>query len=180
MKAVAIIAALCVGLAAAHTQEEIERKGIEVMEEYRRDRGHWIFLNAINMVDHMTDHLGGNGLAVAGFFITKKFYAGETGPGEETQMRDPLFKEFKSLAQSQGKWIPSNLRHKTWTFGYSHDKEIAQNVGCDDIGTWEWNPPPRIHDYGTLRLLCDTRTHVSNGRNGRGDGLEFVRCGRSM
>ena len=139
MKAAAIIVALCVGLAAAHTQEEIERKGIEVMEEYRRDRGHWIFLNAINMVDHMTDHLGGNGLAVAGFFITKKFYAGETGPGEETQMRDPLFKEFKSLAQSQGKWIPSNLRHKTWTFGYGHDKEIAQQVGCDDIGTWEWN-----------------------------------------
>ena len=31
MKAAAIIVALCVGLAAAHTQEEIERKGIEVM-----------------------------------------------------------------------------------------------------------------------------------------------------
>ena len=139
MKAAAIIVALCLGLAAAHTQEEIERKGAEVMEEYRRDRGHWVFLNAVNMVDHMTDHLGKNGLAVAGFFITKKYYGGNVGPGTATQARDPLFKEFKTMAEQQGKWLPANLRHKTWTFGYGHDKDIAMNVGCDDIGTWEWN-----------------------------------------
>ena len=44
------------------------------MEEYRRDRGHWIFLNSQGMVDHMVDHMGANGLAVAGFFISKKHY----------------------------------------------------------------------------------------------------------
>ena len=37
MKFAIIIAALCIGLGAAHTQEEIERKGREIMEEYRRD-----------------------------------------------------------------------------------------------------------------------------------------------
>jgi len=39
-----------------------------------RDRGHWIFLNSQGMVDHMVDHMGANGLAVAGFFISKKHY----------------------------------------------------------------------------------------------------------
>ena len=63
MKFAIIIAALCIGLGAAHTQEEIERKGREIMEEYRRDRGHWIFLNSQGMVDHMVDHIGANGLA---------------------------------------------------------------------------------------------------------------------
>ena len=74
MKFAIIIAALCIGLGAAHTQEEIERKGREIMEEYRRDRGHWIFLNSQGMVDHMVDHIGANGLAFAGFFISKKHY----------------------------------------------------------------------------------------------------------
>ena len=74
MKTTLIIAALCIGLSAAHTQEEIERKGREVMEEYRKDRGHWIFLNSQGMVDHMVDHIGANGLAFAGFFISKKHY----------------------------------------------------------------------------------------------------------
>ena len=44
------------------------------MEEYRRDRGHWIFLNSQGMVDHMVDHMGANAIAVAGFFISKKHY----------------------------------------------------------------------------------------------------------
>jgi len=73
MKATFAVLALA-AVATAHTQEEIERKGREVMEEYRRDRGHWIFLNSQGMVDHMVDHMGANGLAVAGFFISKKHY----------------------------------------------------------------------------------------------------------
>jgi hypothetical protein len=138
MKA-AFLALALVAVATAHTQEEIERKGREVMEEYRRDRGHWIFLNSQGMVDHMVDHMGANGLAVAGFFISKKHYR-DAEPGEETQMKDPLFAEFKSLAKDQS-WLDEccpGMSHKTWTFGYGHDKKIAQESGCDDIGTWLW------------------------------------------
>jgi hypothetical protein len=134
-----IIIALCLGLAAAHTQEEIERKGREIMEEYRRDRGHWIFANSQGMVDHMVDHIGANGLAIAGFFISKKVYR-DAEPGEATQDRDPLFVEFKKMAKDQS-WLDSccpGLGHKTWTFAYGHDKKIAQETGCDDIGTWLW------------------------------------------
>jgi hypothetical protein len=36
---------------AAHSQEEIDKKGAEVMEEYRRDRGHWVSLTDPGMVD---------------------------------------------------------------------------------------------------------------------------------
>jgi hypothetical protein len=39
--------------ATAHTQEEINKKGAEVMEEYRRDRGHWIHLSDMTHIDHM-------------------------------------------------------------------------------------------------------------------------------
>ena len=35
----------------AHSQEEIDKKGAEVMEEYRRDRGHWVSLTDPGMVD---------------------------------------------------------------------------------------------------------------------------------
>ena len=139
MKFAIIIAALCIGLGAAHTQEEIERKGREIMEEYRRDRGHWIFLNSQGMVDHMVDHIGARGIAVAGFFISKKHYR-DAEPGEETQNRDPLFVEFKKMAKDQS-WLDeccAGMSHKTWTFGFGHDKKIAQETGCDDIGTWLW------------------------------------------
>ena len=67
----ALAASLLLAPSAAHTQEEINRKGAEVMEEYRRDRGHWVSLTDIGMVNHMVDHIGGNGMAVAGFFIHK-------------------------------------------------------------------------------------------------------------
>ena len=30
------------------------------------------------------------------------------------------------------------MSHKTWSFGYGHDKKIAAESGCDDIGTWLW------------------------------------------
>ena len=55
-------------------------------------------------------------------------------------MKDPLVAEFKSLAKDQS-WLDEccpGMSHKTWTFGYGHDKKIAQESGCDDIGTWLW------------------------------------------
>ena len=107
------------------------------MEEYRRDRGHWIFLNSQGMVDHMVDHMGANGLAVAGFFISKKHYR-DAEPGEETQNKDPLFREFKSLAKDQS-WLGDGMGHKTWTFGYGHDKSVANEAGCEDVGTYTWD-----------------------------------------
>ena len=130
MKFAIIIAALCIGLGAAHTQEEIERKGREIMEEYRRDRGHWIFLNSQGMVDHMVDHIGANGLAFAGFFISKKHYR-DAEPGEETQMKDPLFVEFKKMAKDQS-WLDeccAGMSHKTWTFGFGPSFPTEKPIG---------------------------------------------------
>ena len=42
-------------------------------------------------------------------------------------------------AEQQGKWLPANLRHKTWTFGYGHDKSVANEAGCEDVGTYTWD-----------------------------------------
>ena len=53
----------CAGAVMAHTQEEINKKGAEVMEEYRKDRGHWVSLTDSGMVDHMVDHIGVSVLA---------------------------------------------------------------------------------------------------------------------
>jgi hypothetical protein len=30
------------------------------------------------------------------------------------------------------------LGHKTWTFGYGHDKDIAEEAGCQGVGTRPW------------------------------------------
>ena len=144
MKAAAVLALVLasVGVApAAGVQGEVESKGRAVMEEYRADRGHWVYLNTPDMVDHMVGHLGPNGVAFAGFFITTAVYGNEQEPGEELQARDPLLSEFKALAEDQS-WLDEccpGMSRKTWTFGYGHDKNIAQEVGCDDIGTWLWH-----------------------------------------
>ena len=127
-------------LASAHTQEEINRKGAEVMEEYRRDRGHWVSLSDSGMVNHMVDHIGANGMAVAGFFIHKDRYSSDL-PGEAEQEGDPLFVAYKKLAKDQS-WLTDvmpTLTHKTWTFGYGHRKNVAEEAGCTGVGTWEWN-----------------------------------------
>jgi hypothetical protein len=134
-----IFAAVCLALASAETAEEHQRKSDEILEENRRQAGHWIFLNGMGLVDHMVNNLGRNGLAVAGFFINFKYYQGRLDAGEEVQMRDPLFREFKKAAESQNLWLDQTLRRKTWSFGYSHDKDLAMQLGCDDVGTWEWN-----------------------------------------
>jgi hypothetical protein len=56
MKFAVILCCACAVI--AHTQEEINKKGAEVMEEYRKDRGHWVSLTDPGMVDHMVDHIG--------------------------------------------------------------------------------------------------------------------------
>ena len=33
----------------------------------------------------------------------------------------------------------SGITHKTWTFGYGHKRDIAEEAGCQGVGTWEWN-----------------------------------------
>ena len=111
--------------------------GRRVMEEYRRDPGHWLFLQEEGMVDHMVQHIGANGIAVAGFFIDKKYYDSKT-PSTDAQARDPLFSTFRQIAQDQ-RWAKKyGMGHKTWTFGYGHDRELATNVGCEDFGTRHW------------------------------------------
>ena len=82
----------------------------------------------------MGDHLGKNGMAVAGFFIDKTKYQNEE-PGDEEQTADPLFQAYKELAQDQS-WledIPEAFNHKTWTFAYGHNKDVAADCGCEDM-----------------------------------------------
>lgn len=136
----------CAGAVMAHTQEEINKKGAEVMEEYRKDRGHWVSLTDSGMVDHMVDHIGANGLAVAGFFLTKGIgghdnrpaYSNDM-PGEGEQEEDPIFQAYKKMAKDQSWLADLGLGHKTWTFGYGHRKGVAEQAGCEGVGTRPWD-----------------------------------------
>ena len=42
-----------IATASAVSHEEIERKGAEIMEEYRRDGGHWTPLNDMTQINHV-------------------------------------------------------------------------------------------------------------------------------
>ena len=42
---------------------------------------------------------------------------------------DPLFVAFKELGTNQGWLADLGMGHKTWTFGYAHDKALATEVG---------------------------------------------------
>jgi hypothetical protein len=113
------------------------------MEEYRTDRGFWVKMNEASDFDLATERLGVSvlsryaecrmflisvalrlktsyiaqkeGLTVAGFFIDNKVYNDVTDPGEETQLKDPLFKAFKEMAEDQS-WISvhGGPAHKKW------------------------------------------------------------------
>jgi hypothetical protein len=54
----ALVASLCAVGALGHTQDEIDKKGEEVMEEYRKDGGHWQHISEARTVDHMVDMVG--------------------------------------------------------------------------------------------------------------------------
>lgn len=105
----------------AHTKEEITRKGAEVMEEYRKDRGHWVSLSDIGMVNHMVDHIGANGMAVAGFFIHQERYSSEL-PGEAEQDKDPLFVAYRKLAKDQVRAVSVVT---SVTLRYSHNPCVS-------------------------------------------------------
>jgi hypothetical protein len=77
-------------------------------------------------------------MAVAAFFISPGAYT-SLHPGEVEQGRDPLFSQYKEMAQDQSWLEPLGLGHKTWTFAYGHDKALAKQIGCDDIGTHTWD-----------------------------------------
>merc|ERR1711871_1507892 len=90
-----------------------------------------VSLSDDGMVNHMVDHIGANGMAVAGFFIHKDRYSSDL-PGEAEQEKDPLFVAYKKLAKDQS-WLSEvmpGLTHKTWTFGYGHKKAVAEAAGC--------------------------------------------------
>ena len=54
-----IVAALAmIAVASAHTQEEIEKKGKEIMEERRVQHGHWMQVSTPETYDFIVDHLG--------------------------------------------------------------------------------------------------------------------------
>lgn len=132
---VMLVSALCVVVAAMPTADG--GRGRAIMEEYRRDMGHWLFLQDEIMVDHMVQHIGPNGMAVAGFFIDNAHYQ-DNSPSKEEQAGDPLFAAFQQIAQNQSWTEKYGMGHKLWTFGYGHDRELATNVGCEDTGSWKW------------------------------------------
>jgi hypothetical protein len=73
-----------------------------------------------------------------GFFVSKDKYTNKE-PGEEEQNGDPLWVAFKELAKDQSWMSDLGMGHKTWTFGYGHDKTVANEAGCEDVGTYTWD-----------------------------------------
>merc|ERR1712086_543463 len=80
-------------------------------------------------------------MAVAAFFITKgngERYTNDM-PGEEEQAEDTIFESYKKMAQDQ-EWLQDiGMGHKTWTFGYGHMKSVAEEAGCQGVGTRAWD-----------------------------------------
>jgi hypothetical protein len=110
-----------------------------INSEYRKDRGHWVRVSDMSDYDFMVDHIGPDGIAVAGFFINSKHYENGADAGSEEQQRDPLFREFEKMAKDQSWLAGVGPNHKTWTFGYGHDKTVASALGCEDIGEHTWD-----------------------------------------
>ena len=88
-----------------HTKEEILAKGREVLEEYRRDQGHWVDAHTISVVEHAVDHVGADGLAIAGFFLHSNNYRSSASVSTAEQGKDAGFVAFRKVAQEQHRWI---------------------------------------------------------------------------
>ena len=100
----------------------------------------------------MGDHLGGDGVAIAGFFIDKKIYENED-PGEEEHAKDKLFQAYKALAEDQ-----------SWTdVSFGIVLNVAINSGsCATFRTWRMQEQTRLGPLATgivrtLHLTADTR-----------------------
>jgi len=118
----------------AHSQEEIDRKGAEIMEEYRTQRGTWVHALTQHDIDFMVDHIGSDGIAVAGFFVGPHYKASGPRFADRHQHTDDLFLVYKRLAEDQS-WLKDAMNmHKTYTFAFSHDRELADDNGCGGDG----------------------------------------------
>jgi hypothetical protein len=53
-----IFCLVILAVASAHTEEEIEKKGQEVLEERRSQHGHWMMVTTPETYDFVVDHLG--------------------------------------------------------------------------------------------------------------------------
>ena len=69
MRIVATLAVIAV--ASAHTQEEIEKKGKEIMEERRVQHGHWMQVSTPETYDFIVDHLGVSCSSCAGDVLSR-------------------------------------------------------------------------------------------------------------
>ena len=118
--------------AGAHTPDEIQRRGEEILEESRKSFGHWVPVHSPAGVDHLVEHLGKNGAAVCAFFLSSEHYASDA-PSVAEQERDPAFVAFKRLARDQHEWMGRTglANGKTWSFGFSHSSETAEAAGCE-------------------------------------------------
>jgi len=123
---------LLISFCNAHSAEEIEARGREIMEEYRQDQGHWVDAHDIRVVEHTVDHVGADGLAVAAFFLHPSRYASAT-PNTAEQDADAGFAAYRKVAREQARWIGETGVDggKTWTFAYGHDKAVAELAGCE-------------------------------------------------
>jgi hypothetical protein len=66
MRSFAVIAGLVVAVS-AHSQEEIDKKGTEVLEERRSQHGHWMQITTPETYDFVVDHLGVSLIVAAKF-----------------------------------------------------------------------------------------------------------------
>ena len=136
----ALVVVACASSATAHTQEEIDRKGAEIMEEYRQHRGTWVHAQTQHDIDFMVDHIGADSIAVAGFFVGPHYAASHKKMADRHQHTDDLFLMYKRLAADQS-WLKGAIHlRKHYTFAWSHDRELADDNGCGGDGLANrWN-----------------------------------------
>ena len=147
---------------AEHTEEQIRRKGMEIMEEGRQVHGHWVHVHRAKEITHMEDHIGPNGLAFLGFFVGEHVYkehADDPDQASRHQADDDLWVEFKRLAEDQS-WIEKlGMGHKQWTFAYSHDRKLADEYGCAQDNKGKFWDHVCIIAYKTSRTGKTTFMH---------------------
>ena len=76
-------------------------------------------------------------------------------PGEEEQDEDEIFTSFKKMAKDQ-QWLQDiGMGHKTWTFGFGHMKNVAEEAGCQGKRTAAFSQPNASVYMLTCFHVCD-------------------------
>ena len=96
-------------------------------------------LDVPELLPQLSDRTGPDGVAFAGFFLTKEDETGFTPfrseqPGSEETAESPFFVAFRKLAGDQ-RWLRAiGMQRKVWRFGYAFSREVAEAAGCPPAG----------------------------------------------